>query len=669
MKIQKAVILIAALWPCLTLWSQNHEAQDSVPIRVVEPQRGTVIPSLDLSELEIHVFTLRTAQISGDTNFIWANQSMDLGRALCRDGRIAGFQYGPAGTACLIRLGGLSPNHTSLTYQGIPLNSLTLGQADFSLLPTFFFDGFFSQGTMESTYSGSPGIGGGVVIESLNKRPGGGVKYWTEGNSLNNFSQGLGVKESAQWKGMKVHYSAKAVHNHYSNRFFYKDNTRLQAPLTEQTNNDGEQNAGMAQMDIEGQKGTLEIMHWSVKRDMQLPNRMGQEEAQLWQFQSDLQHRSKLEWTRKDRDIRGYQWGWKMGNFLWNDAQTYTQRYLFVADAVSSTASTQNMTYWQGTLNNGLFRTELRADHRWVKVVYNDNQQIVRNIPTLFLSHHRAISRGDFLWSTKVFGQLSNWGAQGWNQQYTWEASCQMSRRNYESCWVTQVFMRQRMPDFNELYWPGSGNVNLKQETAKGMKSVWTHSFTKARLWQGDFSSVISWDYTYRLVDQWIQWVPMPNGLWQPQNWKSVIGQESNVLAKNTWKYSQHNVQLNGGCEWLDNRAWKMGEGQGVSQSLPYAPRWRYQFELGYGHTSGWQVQWRFKHIGWRYTNETEDLSMALPAVHLMDCSLQYVFKSSAYHWTLGWGCDNLGNVFYQEIAGYALPGRVWNIQMNIEIK
>ncbi len=655
--------------PCFALMSQSLESRDSVPTRLTDSKQY-VIPSSDLSELEIRVFVRRNAQITCDTNFIWANQSMDLGRALCRDGRIAGFQYGPAGTACLIRIGGLSPNHTSLSYQGIPLNSMTLGQADFSLLPTFFFDGFFSQGTMEGTYSGSPGVGGGIVLQSNNLQDHvSKIKYWTEGNSLNNFSQGLGIAQSLNWHRMSFRYSARAVRNHYSNHFYYKDITTIHAPLKEQTNNDGDQNAGMVKLEVEGGRGTLEIMHWSVIRDMELPNRMGQEAAQNWQYQWDVQHRSKIEWRRDNFEMKNYILNWKAGNFFWVDAQTYTQRYLFVADQVSTTNSHQNMMYWQGTMEHRGNLTEVRGDNRWVRVVYNDNQSISRNIPTLYFSHQRSIFSSDFLWTIKGFGQWSNWGHQGWNQQYTIEGSWQMPRRVFESSWVTQAFVRQRMPDFNELYWPGSGNAHLKQETAQGMKTVWTTSLTGKPLLQGYYSTLISLDYTYRLVDQWIQWVPMPNGLWQPQNWKTVIGQESNVLIKNTWRRGPHNVQWNGGCEWLNNKAWKMGEGQGAAKSLPYAPHWRFQSEVGYGHSQGWQILWRMKHIGWRYTNETEDQSMVLPAVNLMDCSLQRTFKSSGYQWSFGLGCDNLGNVFYQEVSGYALPGRVWNIQINLEIK
>ncbi|MEY4329326.1 MAG: hypothetical protein RL609_74, partial [Bacteroidota bacterium] len=31
-------------------------------------------------------------------------------------------------------------------------------------------------------------------------------------------------------------------------------------------------------------------------------------------------------------------------------------------------------------------------------------------------------------------------------------------------------------------------------------------------------------------------------------------------------------------------------------------------------------------------------------------------------------GCDNFMNVQYQEVKGYALPGRVWNVKLKIEI-
>jgi hypothetical protein len=66
--------------------------------------------------------------------------------------------------------------------------------------------------------------------------------------------------------------------------------------------------------------------------------------------------------------------------------------------------------------------------------------------------------------------------------------------------------------------------------------------------------------------------------------------------------------------------------------------------------------------------NETQDANAILPAVQLYDFQLGGPLWNmpKGCQWQLG--CDNVLNIQYQEVKGYALPGRVWNVRIKFEI-
>lgn len=94
-----------------------------------------------------------------------------------------------------------------------------------------------------------------------------------------------------------------------------------------------------------------------------------------------------------------------------------------------------------------------------------------------------------------------------------------------------------RAPTFNDLFWPGSGNSNLKAEKGTSYEIIWDQGLKdqKATLTLG----VFRWEVTDK-----IEWVPDAVGNWQPQN----------VNEQNTW-----GGEL--GVQWNPIRDWSLSLG------------------------------------------------------------------------------------------------------------
>ena len=63
---------------------------------------------------------------------------LDLGEVLRQQGGIIVSSYGSRGSLAGIRIRGTGANHTSFNWNGIPVNSLTTGTLDASLIPAGF---------------------------------------------------------------------------------------------------------------------------------------------------------------------------------------------------------------------------------------------------------------------------------------------------------------------------------------------------------------------------------------------------------------------------------------------------------------------------------------------------------------------------------------------------
>ncbi|MEQ9165772.1 MAG: TonB-dependent receptor plug domain-containing protein, partial [Fulvivirga sp.] len=113
---------------------------------------------------------------------------------------------------------GTGPNHTGVFWNGLNINSRTLGQSDFSLLPVVGTDEISLQYGSSGALYGSDAIGGTV---HLNNHP-----NWKEGLTLG-VNQGLGSFGTTQTSGLinftkgKVNFKSSGYYQQADNDFPY----------------------------------------------------------------------------------------------------------------------------------------------------------------------------------------------------------------------------------------------------------------------------------------------------------------------------------------------------------------------------------------------------------------------------------------------------------------
>jgi hypothetical protein len=215
--------------------------------------------------------------------------------------------------------------------------------------------------------------------------------------------------------------------------------------------------------------------------------------------------------------------------------------------------------------------------------------------------------------------------------------------------------VKSRMPSANDLYWIQGGNPELLSEKAKWVQFKWDNEMSIRK----EMSIQFQINAKAGSVSNWIQWLPMPEDIWMASNFKSVeMKQLEGVVS---WKTNLRGGWLNltSRTEWTSTTAMNIGS-PGVFDMV-YTPRLRTSASAQYTHKS-WSLLFSDTFVSQRYTDEGNTSFYALPSFNLLNASVNKEWQFNKNKLSLQFEVQNITNVQYQWIRGYALPGRVYSI-------
>jgi iron complex outermembrane receptor protein len=207
-----------------------------------------------------------------------------------------------------------------------------------------------------------------------------------------------------------------------------------------------------------------------------------------------------------------------------------------------------------------------------------------------------------------------------------------------------------RVPTLNEMYWNPGGNSELKTEQALGLK--YTFKFDK----------ILNFRFTtdQSIVSNLIQWTPGASGYWTPENQKRVyLGTSSAILSRRfgSWEIggnATHNLSKILRSEQPNDPS--------IGKMLIYRPVLQSIATVEYRWDKS-SVQFRYNHVGKRYTLRDNDLSGILSSEDWLNFSYNTIISS---HIRLSARIENVFNASRQQMIYYPLPGRYYSIQLLI---
>ena len=646
----------------LTAFSQN----DTVMLENIEVSASYINNKVQQKTMERKI----------DTAVIKRLKTVSLSQLLIQHSPVFIKTYGPGGTASA-SFRGTTSSHTLVLWNGFQLNSPTLGEVDFSMIPVFFTDEISLQwGSKTSANSG--GLGGVVNIANNQK-----------------FNEGL-ILDARQTYGsfntwgsyLTVGYSAKnfiarvkAYRNSSDNDFTYTNIATIPHQEMKQKNADFVDFGFMPELQARFKNSLLTFVSWNQFSHRNYP-----------QIMPNVFNNTK-EYADNDfsRNLLSYKYYWNSGRIEVKSAYFHEKQNYFLESYTSNgNPVTQNHSLNKSDvfrqiidLQQDLYKSwKLYAKIQW------DNEKVTSSNydPMPELVEGRLVESVVSTGSTtggKTRNILSFYAAV--DGKIYKDLDLRMTLRNdivddksvgffptatlaYRMPFVKGLSFNlgyshnYRNPSLNDLYWNPGGNENLKGENGK------TVDFDINYLYENlNFNLDLRTGFYYSKVKDWIQWVPTTYRYWMPKNVSEVMARGAEFHFKANYRYALWNFTLSGNyvCSHTTDESEYAQQYDSDGKQLIYIPK-HHANAFAEVRWKTWSLNYTFEFTGKRTTSMNDDDFFAydLPYYTLHHLSLGKQLKK----FRLEFRINNLTNNDYQTVLWRAMPGRSYEVYLEFKL-
>lgn len=618
-----------------------------------------------------------------DSTVLHQNISLSISDVLSQHSAIFIKSYGRA-TMSTASMRGSSPSHTLVRWNGMKINSPSLGMVDFSMLPACFVDNVEVMPGASSIGSGGGGLGGSVELTSrANVERGWQVKYIQGIESYSTFDEFVRLG----WAGNRLRLLTRVMFDSSDNDFKYVNRDKLPQNIYDNSGNlverryPTERNRSCEYNDAHllqqagydmGRAGQIDGAVWLTDSHHGIP-RLGVDyraQSLARNYQDEQSLRGSLGWrfhtTRLSLELQG---GYSASNLLYvsqidldgqgsvvDNIRSRTQTRTFHTALEGEYALTERVMI---ALNATVDRNSVVSQNE-VSLTQTEPNRMARIESSLFAALRwrpfdrfgAALNLREESYGTKLSplipALLLDWAVV---RSGAVTAKCSVAR-NY------------RYPTLNDLYFVPGGNRDLRPE--RGITGEagfeWRTKVAKTG-WDGEVSLFRS------EVDDWILWLPTHNGYGHPVNVRSV---ESRGAELRTGLDRSVGRQCTASLEALltYTRSESLSDPNDPSsmRQLPYIPRWSgavtAQVDLGQ-----WTLNYKWSWYSKRFTALADDNAVwsSVAAYVMNDLSIGRSIETPICQFKVRFDVRNLFDEEYRSVLSRPMPGR--NYALYIEIK
>jgi len=540
-----------------------------------------------------------------------------------------------------IAIRGTTASQTAVLWNGMNINSPTLGQTDFSLIPLFLFDEVsLRYGTASSLY-GSDAIGGSILIGQRAAKFAKGFSgtFYQQVGSFGKFNTGI----KAEYGNERWDFRTKLYHSFLENDFPYESPA---VGYSKTQNHASVTNYGFDQQ-----------VHFKISETQQL-SAEGMYTYNFREIQPAVTNDQANE-TLRDRHVRlslNYQNDSRIG------VLSATAGYIF-----------SNQEYADDNVSTVLSK-------QLTTLVSVDKSINVKSNLRYGVSFSNYSGSSENYASTVSENRYDGFVSLGYALHPFWLVNLNIRQSFYDNHYSPfaptvgtevhvlhadknkLVFRAQaargfRVPTLNDRYWVPGGNPGVTPEDAFHIEggANWTRTIN-SWTYTMDGSLYQSW------VDDMIVWLPEEN-VWSPTNLQQVDIHGLEVNAKAALTQGKYQYKLNliySYCRSVNK------EGQNdLHKQLAYVP-------IHSGRASAtmlWnrlEFNMRLNVTSIRYTTLDNERSQALDPYALLDASLTKQFRIQRVSLQLQAEAFNLFNIYYENLKNHAMPGRHYAISISV---
>ena len=554
-------------------------------------------------------------------------QRTDLGTngALAEIGNTSTIHFKNYGNQQLstIAFRGTSANHTNVVWNGLQVNSASLGQTDFSVWPAFLTDQVIIQRGGGSSLFGSGAIGGSVIIDNSRIQKDSTISIYSAHGSFGQWDLGLKAQLNLSQNITSV---TKVFRGVIDNDFPLERGGRQPHAIVKRM-------GGSQQFTLVHQKGKIfsEVAFAENDRDIQPTITSSQRSGLI---------------TRELRAVVNHELDLAEGLFLTTAGFNSNKTIFNDSIRTSSYRFTINQSFEKSIFENLHFRVGGSFIHEWA-VSENYSEVEMQNQTHAFTS-----------WTFFPIRSLeltANLRATIQNENEVLIPSLGMnygllSSNDHLVNLRGQVSLDYRAPTFNDLFWRPGGIPSLRPESSKNYEAGidWNYKKTQIRL-TGFHSS----------IEDWIQWLPV-EGVWTPRNVRKINTKGIESSIRSSGKIGQMAMTV-----YLEH-TYVLSEDQGLEQEnqLPYTPKHEliHQLTLGY---RDYQLMLRGSLTSDRYATLTNSVPSRIDGFYLFDAAISRSLALSGMALNIKFSTQNLFNTNYQVVKNHAMPGRSFLIELS----
>jgi vitamin B12 transporter len=533
-----------------------------------------------------------------------------------------------------ISMRGTAPQHTAVIWNGININSFSLGQADFSILPMDAFNEIKVHVGGGSARFGSGAFGGTVLLNASSQQ-----------TALLSLRQEVG-SFGRYFSSLKNSFR---IGNFYSSTSFYR--LQSQNNFTVFGANERQPHAAFEQKGIVqslqydfASSKSISLNYWYHDADREIQPTIGK--LNSTDSQQDRNHRLSISYQQNNR------WGRsKVGGGLVDDVIVYN-------------SERSEIFRWIGFANH-----QYSFGKQWNLQVSTDWNHIIGKIKEysgepvedrvdLSSSLQKEINGHSFSFNirqpfiSRVDAPLL---------PYLGTNILIKKTPRHQLFLTSNVSKNFRAPTLNDRYWQNAGRVDLQPEIS--------HAAEAGVLWK---NAMIDFQVKgfYQIVDDWIQWIPDANGAYRPANIKQVKARGVEASVNTNWILGNVSFHSRLAYELTRSITSKASESEiaTVGKQLIYTPIHKGNGSL-IAKFRTWSANLFIQYSGQRFTEASNASLYALKPFALADVSIEKVFSKNRNEFRLQFTMRNLSNQNYQLYSGRAMPGRYFNVTIHYQLK
>ncbi len=549
------------------------------------------------------------------------------------------FKENGSGMLSTISLRGTSASHTSVCWEGVPINSKTMGQVDFSLLPVLFFDDVHIYPGGEGAVYGNGAIGGAITLSG--SRP--------TSDTLSFQNQTAYGSYDFVYDGMKLSVAKKRISSQTALFFRRSDNDFKFSFRGEEKRqrNASFYDYGMLEnlsfRTSEKSQLNLHLWHTFYDRDIQ-PMMQNNDDRTKYESISNRTSRILLGYACQTPFTWQVKAGWMADDQRYEDDLIATDQLLCLASV--RRAWRVGKVRWSARLGCDLtstipevyayadtateFRTDCSLLTKWI---FGKRFTLTANLRKMWVTDADVPTPFSFNGVVNIFNEKRQNVALG-----------------------AGVSRNVNVPSLNDKYWGRRSSKDLLTECGLNVEASAKYALKIDR-----YAATLRAAAYRNDVENWILWLPRGN-VWKPMNVARVLARGIEATAEQTiaCAASQHWLTLSFQYNHSEVMEGFKEMQPFVGRQLPLLPEYSFSAVVG-GKVRHWHYSVTLKGVGERHTSDVFDI---LQPYLLMDAELGYgrVHKGGngrpTHGWDIGVRFNNLLDAYYQVMPFRAMPSR-----------